>query len=415
IYTAITRDIRRGRYAVNAALPLTKELAERYGTGRGTIRRVLERLADDGWVRCERRRWSVTRGSFGAFPHNQIVLLGTPLEVGLVQNIPWECRELIRLLDLECSRRDIRLRLRGLGDLATLSDTGTLRMLENSLGCIIWLSGELRGMTWPETIRRAMRVQERVTIWAYRGDLPHPGQVVPHFPATTFYSFAQSEDDGRDVAMHVLRRGHTRAVFIGEEPLPEWASTRYRGICRAFEQCGLGRGCRLVECPSTVGPRYRRASGTVRATVLDELNALTDTVCGGQLTPTKYTEMNAVFEARQYLHEAVRARLSEPVFEQLYDRSDATVWICANDVTAQLAMAFFDRKSCPAARRPSLISFDDTPLAQHAEMSSYNFDLPALAAEMVDGIVRSRPRSELGLMLRVPGFVNDRGSVASLT
>lgn len=412
IYARITREIRRGRYAAGAGMPLVKELAERYGTDRGTMRRVLDRLTEDKWLRYCRRRWYVTGSKSNTAVLNQILLVGTPLGIGIVQNIPWESRELIRLLDLECNRRGIRLRLCGLSDLVSLSDTGTLSMLKDSLGCVLWLFSSLEGLEWPELLRRAARFQKRVTVWDNMGVLPHPGQVVPLFPSLSFYAFARSEDDGYDVAMHVLQRGHTKAAFVTLDPPADWSELRYRAICRAFEQCGQGRGCRYIGCPDSSRINKFFQEHDLRQAFLDHLNTQADRTLPGGLYPTKYTEMNAVSMAREYVAEALLVRRFEPVLEQLYEQSDITVWICANDSIAHLAKSFLDRKGASSKNRPSMISFDDSPLAQQAQISSYNFNLPAVAAEIVDGLIHARPLEEQGVVLRVPGFVNDRGSVA---
>ncbi len=412
IYTRITREIRRGRYAAGAGMPLVKELAERYGTDRGTMRRVLDRLTEDKWLRYCRRRWYVAGAKSSTAVLNQILLIGTPLEIGIVQNIPWESRELIRLLDLECSRRGIRLRLCGLRDLVDLSDRGTLSMLKDSLGCVLWLFSSLAGLEWTELARRVARFQKRVTVWDNRGLLPHPGQVVPQFPSLSFYAFARSEEDGYDVAMHVLQRGHTKAAFVTVDPPADWSELRYRAICRAFEQCGHGRGCRYVGCPESAHTGSLFQEHDMRQAFLDHLNAQADRTLPGSLYPTKYTEMNAVSMARGYVSEALLVRRFEPVLEQLYAQPDITVWICANDSIAHLAKSFLDRKGASSGHRPSMISFDDSPLAQQAQISSYNFNLPAVAAEIIDGLIHARPLEEQGVVLRVPGFVNDRGSVA---
>lgn len=415
LYTTIVREIRRGRYRAGSCMPLVKELAERYGTDRATMRRALDSLTADGWLRHERRHWHVRNIEPAGRVLNEIVLLGVGLDEGLHHNMPWRSRELIRLIDLECNARGIRLRLCGLQPLLQLTDSGAHTMLRNSLGVIVWLFGDLGGLEWHELIRRASRYQKRVTVWDDRQILPHPGQAVPRFPTTVFYSIGDSEDDGRDVAMHVLQRGHRRAVYITHEPDLPWSRIRYEGIRRAFERCGHGGGCGVVSCGGALLRAASPESQSVRERVLSFLETFWPMAQDGTLEPPTVSRLNALTHIRDYIKAFIRLRALEPVFDELLRTSDTTVWICANDEVAFLAKEHLDVKGTGGAPRPSMIGFDDSATALHAQISSYNFDLPGVAAEMVDGIVNSRPRDEHGVVLRVPGFVNDRGSVFSAT
>ncbi len=74
-YTLLEERIRTGEYRPGVWLAPERRLAEEFGVNRGTIRRVIARLADAGLVRCEPGRRPVVRGPEAPTGHPATVAL----------------------------------------------------------------------------------------------------------------------------------------------------------------------------------------------------------------------------------------------------------------------------------------------------------------------------------------------------
>ena len=66
IYTALKTRIESGAWSYGAMLPSEHELSEVYSISRGTVRKVLASLEEDGLVRRDRGR-----GTFITYPGDQ--------------------------------------------------------------------------------------------------------------------------------------------------------------------------------------------------------------------------------------------------------------------------------------------------------------------------------------------------------
>ncbi|KAA0892659.1 FadR/GntR family transcriptional regulator [Pusillimonas sp. ANT_WB101] len=92
--TYLYEEIRSGRIPVGVKLPAERELSERFSTSRGSVRRVLAALRDEGWI-----TQAVGSGTFSARPANE-ASTGSDSNGGLLdQTSPAELMEARLLIE----------------------------------------------------------------------------------------------------------------------------------------------------------------------------------------------------------------------------------------------------------------------------------------------------------------------------
>jgi hypothetical protein len=89
-----------------------------------------------------------------------------------------------------------------------------------------------------------------------------------------------------------------------------------------------------------------------------------------------------------------------------------TVWFCANDGIAAMALDWCEQRRVRVPHGLSIISFDDSPIALGRRITSYNFNVAAIASAML-GHVLGRPETSLTRgkqFVEIDGFVVERGT-----
>ncbi len=408
---ALMQRINRGAFPDTGPLPSVKELSHELGVHRETMHKVMRRLADEGWVRRERRRWCVVRRSRDGSDANHIVFLGGHFDQGLALSIYPGGARMMSALDQECARRGIRFQFGSYDWHLEFPEPGAERAIRSALGVVIWPYCFPKEHTIPELVSRCRALQERVAVLDQTGHIPHAGQFFRGLSGARCYSLAQDERDGYDVAMHVLKQGHRRAAFLAYEDWP-WSRRRQEGIIAAFTAYGRPHGAWVV--PPLRHPVTYRSPEAV--SFIEDYEAFLTRhgfqVRGEASQPTKPYQFVAREALTDYFIKVAMAKQLEPVFERaLADRS-VTVWICATDAIAFAATQFLAVRKIRVPADISLVGFDDSRLAMHYRFNSYNFNMHGLAAEIVTWILHGSPRDENGVVRRVEGFVNDRGTVA---
>lgn len=92
--TYLLTEIRSGRIPVGVKLPSERELSERFGTSRGSVRRVLAALRGSGWI-----TQAVGSGTFAARPAHEASMLGDSTGLFADQTSPAELMEARLLIE----------------------------------------------------------------------------------------------------------------------------------------------------------------------------------------------------------------------------------------------------------------------------------------------------------------------------
>jgi DNA-binding LacI/PurR family transcriptional regulator len=95
------------------------------------------------------------------------------------------------------------------------------------------------------------------------------------------------------------------------------------------------------------------------------------------------------------------------MFEAALQDSSITAWVAVNDVTASMALDFLRLRGLSVPADLSLISFDDSPRALAANITSYNFNVYAIGTAMLGFVLGQRPYADKA---GVQGYIVDRRS-----
>jgi DNA-binding LacI/PurR family transcriptional regulator len=83
----------------------------------------------------------------------------------------------------------------------------------------------------------------------------------------------------------------------------------------------------------------------------------------------------------------------EPLLENAFSHKAITAWVCANDAMASFALLFLRTKKTAVPKFLSITGFDDDiEMAFKDMITSYNFNMPAGVAQMIDYLLHPRQR-----------------------
>lgn len=234
----LKEQIARGDFAAGQRLPSERELMRRYAVHRNTARQALAVLEAEGWISVEPKRGAFVRnpGSDAAaslLPGGPPTTAGEAVAGGSVLVInAWNSAStaldgillgLSRALagtDISVLRFDSRPKP---GQANGVTPTPAYLAANRTVGAVLWPHGPAD----LEALRRLRSAAPLVLV-----DRRVPG----------FETDSVRFDDvsgGRMVTEHLLRRGHRRIGFLGDDSFAETVQQRWRGYTLALEAAGI--------------------------------------------------------------------------------------------------------------------------------------------------------------------------------
>jgi DNA-binding LacI/PurR family transcriptional regulator len=224
------------------------------------------------------------------------------------------------------------------------------------------------------------------------------------------FRMASEPRDGRGVGDFLLRKGHTRIVYIDTSPGSAVSRGRYEGLCEAFAAAGHVEGIEMVSVPQD-GP-VGDPDGD-----LGKVFKLGGRVARRMMTRRKdraLTRVRLEFEVMLALDgAAVRRRTRERLFSRLercLDGGSATAWVAYSDSDAADCLDFLE---CAGRRVPediAVVGFDDSLTAVYHQLTSYNFGGDAYMHAMIRHIIDPAATAALAQPVRFDGYVVERGT-----
>jgi hypothetical protein len=420
----LRRDSYGGQFS-GGVLPPVGMLAERYGVCTHTMRKALRLLADEGVVVRQRRRLVLSTPR--PHPYATVVLLarGQLQRIGKSEEavfLPLSSRtqEQLRALELYCARLDVHLQCvpcvyvgaglkAGMGD----SDLGRVLRRRPVVGALVWtMAIDLRSVR--ELVRTLSRRARRIALLDDNAESA-PLSWVQSPASVRCHSVACGPGDGRVAARYLLRLGHRRCALITGWPEQAWSQNRLRGAMEAFAEAGHGSAelfaPSVLENPS----RDRTTVADIRVAlegVLDRSVPRSDGWHGLlRAEPPLFDGLSSV------VGRALLQRRLESVFERCAGRRDITAWLCANDAVALEALRFARSRGIRVPGEISIVGFDDCAEALYRNLTTVNFNAPALVRAMVDYVLVDKARpwwaGEGAAAGAVESFVVERGSSGS--
>jgi DNA-binding LacI/PurR family transcriptional regulator len=187
----------------------------------------------------------------------------------------------------------------------------------------------------------------------------------------------------------LLRRRHLRAAYISPFHAEAWSQNRLQGLTQFYRDAGH---------PDAVVPATADHIGWLSA---DRLPA--------SIMAAADEEPNRKLRLEETLPAGIDGLLAN---------RDITAWVAANDAVGIACLRLLAERGIRVPARISVASFDDSFFALVNDLTSYNFNTPAVVQAMIQFIVNpSWPpvRRRTGEAVEVDGFVNERESTGTST
>lgn len=408
----IARDLVSGLFPPGSQLPSYKELSRRYRACFTTIRQALHSLVDDGRLVPDRRKFRVHRPA----------ALATRATLAIVARGPkgsWTPRsaEFWRVLEKEALRLNVQLEhciYDGWSGMKEVESTrhGTLRELERRqpvLGFMVWTISLA-----PEHVENLLRLLARrerpVAVVDETGAYEIRPAVRRFGPSVRFFPMANSETAGRIVGHHLLSLGHRKIGYVIDDSSIDWSRKRGAGLREAFADAGVDavREYCLEDYEGYVRTRQEVLDSLEVRRLWDQLASIEHDLVRVR---KRSNEPPYTRHLRALLSRATLQAHLEPVFDRMLSNGSITAWVAGNDAIALHALDYLERHNIRLPNKLSLIGFDDTPEALAADLSSYNFNVPAVAQSMLQHILdcdKTLRRRAAGPPAEIPGIVVER-------
>jgi DNA-binding LacI/PurR family transcriptional regulator len=201
---------------------------------------------------------------------------------------------------------------------------------------------------------------------------------------------------GRAAGLFLTRKGHRHAAYFTNFSRDRWSRNRLLGLRETFR---TGRPDASVSYYST--PAEPSEAVTKRVSGLTGGPGADASPPGRRLR-----EVLRLYRIR----EGNRAR-----YEQVFDQAlgtDATAWVCDNDLAGIAALDFLETRGVAVPERIAVMGFDNTAEALRRGLTSYDFAIPRLAEMMVRYATEGTKTREGGEDLE--RYIVERGSTGAV-
>jgi DNA-binding LacI/PurR family transcriptional regulator/DNA-binding transcriptional regulator YhcF (GntR family) len=408
----LERDIEAGEFRFLEGLPSVKELTVRYGVAYRTLRKALRALQARRVIQgCGRwyRVSTVSRRS-----RDTVVLIARGSRSGGLELPTPRMEQQLRVLHGECARAGVTLKAYGShytsdGGLG-FSPEGERAMDGDGqgviLGYILW-STSLPAGAVILLVDRLAATRKPVSLLDEGGD----------FVAATYgsgrsdiavFTTSNSAQPGLLMGRYLCALGHRKLAYLTLWPTVQWSANRESGLRLAMEQSDP-QGEVVLVAPES--PPHIRIEELQRLDRLLPALRIPSTVRDQALSQRLLRAMSA---SSEYFQATMHWQDTQAAAQELYPKALAlpgvTTWVAGNDLVALGALRYLASQGVKVPRDLSVAGFDDTPEAFASELTSYNFNLPAIAHAMLHHILGPRGGRRRGGPVEIEGYVSERAS-----
>jgi len=414
----IEADIYDGDLHTVALLPPAKQLQVRYAVDFRTLKKALDGLVGERVLHPHKRTYRVVRPE-DALGENTVAYI-SPQDLFRVRyrNFP-EAGDLVRMLESECGRRRLLFRPYSMGDVETVQKVVRDYRV---LGGLFYQSAPYGREVFEEfaAMRKPVamydnynHVQSRISV-----------ALMIRYRMRVFQFDEVSA--GAEVGRFLLSLGH-RTIALSSPFHADWVDPiRFESIRGVVEGSGQSHRVELISHSNLRETLQRRATEILSSRPDSETRALTrraseDLSALGLGEANDGVLLDWAAESQNWtlspdnVYNRVLQRELQPLFEKALALGPVTAWVCANDGIAIHALRFLRMRRVAVPEYVSVIGFDNIGDSSYNNLSSYDFDVPAVALKMLDHVLR--PDSSLhspGLrIVNTPGMVIPRASTAA--
>ena len=418
-YRHLLHDIIRGRYNAGPFLPSCKELCETYGISFATLKRALTALIDNAIIERRAKHYHVRHAPARVRAGTRVLLV---VSEGLQQFmekfaiVRTRMTPLIRDLEHECSRRNLRLIIRPFQ-----RDPRAFEDCKDVIGSSVLLGPHFPPVEQSDTLVRSLLELKR-PVFLFDGRRPEAYSDLPD-NSNLYFVQELSYRAGYDMANLLINQGHRRVGFFTHGPEPFWSTTRRLAMEKAYESAGFSNAVVLLragpvwhkdgifidasENNPTVTSRMKEQARYVQAQI-DHFERAFDP------SPFRQRVLGEMQEMRVQLS-GVWSRFV-PLCEQALAMHDITAWVAGEDQIAVYSLLpFLASRKMSVPRDISIVGFNNIPEAIGAGLTTYDFNVPGLVSAAIDLFLFPERRRHYidpsTQEVAVKGYIIDRGSI----
>jgi len=422
----LEQDIICGIYPAGSVLPTTKELCVAYGVCYRTLQKALRYLETHKFLEPYKRHYRVP-DRYRSSSYASIVLILAGDEFGKPYLLTQRGQEYIRALQSECAQKKLHLivatydperdaiRFEKEWDNFLLNDRGVMAVL----GFFIFSIGLQLPFQFTTLVPRLTRFKKPIAFLDETGIADRLlSEPYMQNRCIQVFSLGNSAKPGYDVGQYLINKGHKRVAYIAPFHKARWSYNRYDGLTRAFKSIGLFNGTTLFTDETLFeGDQLPECTSEERG-VIDTAIQSIFTVKSRLPWLLPHTESQLRRNAESIVRRYHLCEQIDRLLSLAYNDGHITAWVAENDNVALECLRFIYHKikfSTHSGKTkqhvPAVIGFDDTLDAFCHDLTSYNFNGPAVMRAMLNHICNYRPtRRMVRESIEIQGFVTERGT-----
>ncbi|MBD3343746.1 MAG: GntR family transcriptional regulator [Chitinivibrionales bacterium] len=393
----VKNDILTGSLSAASPLPSMKELQTRYATSFRTLKKALYELYIEDFLVLNKKHYSIRQITAQKSGQRVVFIALADIQERLAMGSLAE--DYLRHLEIECSRSNIGIDIVGhkAGD-ADFSfikpGAGAIKFADEEavVGYLFPISAQTAGME--HVFRFLAHVRKPVALLDFTGGWQLPAYLCKE--NVRLFSSAVSPRSGRQVARYLLSRGHRNIAYISPFHKSLWSQNRLKGIREIYAQAGIDNS--VLSFTQDNPPRYFRfyfedeTKGYSLERLLASYNAWKKDV---PLHIRQKTDQLFGFQLpERIIPLAEMQHTISPLFKKAIAKKECTAWVVANDDIALWALEYLQQKNIKVPNTVSIVGFDDTHAAMNQGLTSYNFNMNAIAHAMLGFVLNKRSLSK---------------------
>jgi DNA-binding LacI/PurR family transcriptional regulator/DNA-binding GntR family transcriptional regulator len=452
---SLVSDILNGRYNAYHRLPQVKELAAEYRVCKATLKKMLDSLVRQGIIVVDKRAFAIPQPKKKRFM-STVVVLTEPISAHQGAVVVTErMQKLFDTLETDCAQAGLSIEFAYM-DLEHPEKTAKKLNAFNDDGSIIgyivnaWCwPPEYRMLRTLDLIKLAARNKKPIAILDQVGEFSYPAGFFPVDLVRVFRTAGYAA--GQTVARFLLQNGHRRIVYLSLQHKHSWSIQRLEGVSDAFNHAGLQKQVAAL-CENEFVDNFEAlyaALGNDEAT-LRQIYELQNVKTGSTWRMTRYREIQSknlipgsdtkmlqqiktdffalkglldrnisrqMFGSiRNQMHYTLGLQALDSYAEALFNRALAqpgvTAWVGSNDQFALAALRFLRKKGIRVPADISIVGFDNCAAALESDLTSYDFNMAAIAHRMLRFVLRPNDKANAAgsCPIEVDGILIERGS-----
>jgi DNA-binding LacI/PurR family transcriptional regulator len=369
-------------------LPVTMgDLRRRYGASQFLIRKALQVLLERGLLRREGHRLYCADPAFSQVrkQHASVMLLGVSDESGRIAIMDLRFAAFITALESERAAQGIGLDHGAVRTAGTQSDALIKRLISENrhIGYIIWSNG-IPGSLLETIISHLARIGKPVAVIDEIGTVTFRDELA-RLPLVKVFTIAAFKA-GMAMGAHMLSAGHRRIDYCSVDHDQAWSQRRLQGLVKAYATAGIADAVTprvavgIIDTVTVPAPARRHMERFLK--VMQQ---------GINREHVWFSNISRRHINRYTIEILEKQRIAlQRLLGSLDVRSAPNAIVFGNDMTAVIGIDVLESRGISPANRIAIAGFDDIDIAYQYNLTSYNFNLPAIAQTSLGFIVHPR-------------------------